>query len=181
MDRELEKRLGEEIPFFKREFDIEPYSNGANIFQSFGCQCGNGWYELLLNCGKEILACYEQADMPVDIVIEQIKEKFSTLRVYYSFSDGSQEKSNPGIQAIDFLGNGVSLRIYPEGEGDKSELRKNIGLIIAGTEKLSASVCESCGKPGKSRMDLRWKQTLCDDHYQERISKIREFEAKNRK
>lgn len=40
-------------------------------------------------------------------------------------------------------------------------------------EEDSYTICEICGKPGVPRWDLLWKQTLCDNHYQEKLKKLR--------
>ena len=39
--------------------------------------------------------------------------------------------------------------------------------IVDRYERLSGSVCEACGRPGRMR-DEGWSSTLCDDHAQER-------------
>ena len=47
----------------------------------FGCECGDGWYELLRDlCGDLMTLCGDHAiDVPELI---QVKEKFGSLRVY---------------------------------------------------------------------------------------------------
>ncbi|MCR5769180.1 MAG: hypothetical protein K6G45_11925 [Lachnospiraceae bacterium] len=57
-------------------------------------------------CGR-IQAAYDESGRKPDIVIDQIKEKWATLRFYYGF-----ENDNPEIHAIDFLGQGT-LRKHP--------------------------------------------------------------------
>jgi hypothetical protein len=37
--------------------------------------------------------------------------------------------------------------------------------LIDEAEKKSGTICEICGKPGKSREDLGWIKTLCLEHY----------------
>ena len=40
--------------------------------------------------------------------------------------------------------------------------------IISQFEDYSYKVCETCGKPGRRRLDLGWISVLCDYHYDER-------------
>ncbi len=43
-----------------------------------------------------------------------------------------------------------------------------IHTLIMNAEKESYTICEVCGKSGKFRGDLFWKQTLCKKHYNEK-------------
>lgn len=151
MRKELEMKLAEEFAFLRRA-ETRQEGRIENLFQAFGYECGDGWYELLRGLCGQIVSAYEEAGQPVDIVIDQIKEKFGTLRFYYHF--GGQD---PGISAIDFLGLG-SLRIS---QGDTPLCRK-IAEIVAKWEDVSATVCEKCGRPGQLRKDCPWIRTLCD-------------------
>lgn len=42
--------------------------------------------------------------------------------------------------------------------------------LIHAVELASYSLCEKCGKEGKTRGDIGWWKTLCDDHYKERAA-----------
>ena len=88
----------------------------------------------------------------MDIVVDQVKEKYGTLRFYWH-----REGQNPGIQAIDFIG-GPSLR--PRRDG--AALDSKIEDAVRKWEDASETVCERCGKPGETRTELRWMLTLCD-------------------
>lgn len=46
-------------------------------------------------------------------------------------------------------------------------------LIIRLAEKESYTICERCGKPGKTR-DLPWVLTLCAEHYREELVRLRD-------
>lgn len=151
MRKELEMKLAEEFAFLRRA-ETRQEGRIENLFQAFGYECGDGWYELLRGLCGQIVSAYEEAGQPVDIVIDQIKEKFGTLRFYYHFGD-----QDPGISAIDFLGVG-SLRIS---RGD-TPLCGKIAGIVAKWEDKSATVCEKCGRPGQLRKDRPWIRTLCD-------------------
>lgn len=57
------------------------------------------------------------------------------------------------------------LRFYYDGGDDY------IAGLVAMAEVWAESTCELCGAKGKSRGDLGWITTLCDEHYEERKSK----------
>lgn len=166
MRDELEQKLAEDFPFMKRNPSGESIKKITNIYQKWGCQCGDGWYKMIHDLCQEITDRYEKDGIPVDIVVEQIKEKFASLRFYYSYPD-----SPPAFHALDFLG-GSSIRLYPESDNDEHKgLRKDIAEIVRKYEELSRTVCEICGEKGEARMDLRWKRTLCDSCYEKQLKK----------
>lgn len=74
-----------------------------NLYDAFGSEVGSGWLEILRSLCMEITACYEAAGQPVDIKVDQVKEKFEKLRFYYH-----HKNHDPGIHAIDVLGELVS-------------------------------------------------------------------------
>lgn len=59
------------------------------------------------------------------------------------------------------------LRVYYTSRDDT---RLAIWAAIMLAERLSAQVCEKCGKQGSKRVIGGWIATLCDDHYAERMS-----------
>lgn len=111
------------------------------MYLDFGCECDDGWYELLREMFQEIVEQYESAGLPVDLEVLQIKEKFAELRVYYSF----KEESNP----------------------DNKELRNAVDKIIEMYENRSSKVCENCGAEGEVRKEGYRLKTLCDNCYAE--------------
>ncbi len=95
---------------------------------------GEGWWPLILNLHdniKEIDPYYR---------IDQIKEKYGTLRYYVTLSD--------------------DLPIHQ---------RDYLRHMIAAAELTSASTCEECGSAGKQRTGS-WIRTLCDKCYAGRAS-----------
>lgn len=68
MTAQLESALANEFSFIQRDLAIE---------------CQDGWYTLIREMCGEIAAAYGAADRTVDIVVEQIKEKYGQLRFYY--------------------------------------------------------------------------------------------------
>lgn len=161
MREELEKKLAETFSFMQINETLEEQKAGGEIYDlysAFGCDCDDGWYELLYDLCTEITEVYKKYDQPADIVIDQIKEKYGTLRFYYHYK-GSEDVPT----AVDYPG-GV-IRFTPIG----NELRHEIAQIVMKYEKKSAAVCEKCGKPGTLRDDLQWIHTLCDDCYKRRL------------
>lgn len=152
MKIELEQKLAEEFPFLRRA-EISQEKRIGNMFQASGCECGDGWYELLRGLFGEIVSAYEVAGIPVDIVVDQIKEKFGTLRFYYHFEGRESVVNTINFSEQGYLG-------YTKGE---APLYGTIEAIVAKWEKKSTVVCEKCGKPGKLRKDHPWVLTLCDD------------------
>lgn len=87
---------------------------------------GPGWRPLLDELHAELLARWPHHQ------IQQVKEKFGTLRFY----------GTP----------------YP---GPSTEGWAEFNAIIRTYEKRSATICEQCGAPGTLRTD-GWKKTHCD-------------------
>lgn len=156
MRDELQKKLADEYPFMRRK----PLKNPNyidDLYSAFGISAGDGWYQLLWDLCSEITEAYKEAGKEPDIQIDQIKEKYGTLRFYYSFDGEPWE-----VHAIDVLGDtGLgAMRLMPEGEGNA--LKQKIADIVRKYEKQSGTVCEMCGKLGKLRTDRMWIRTLCD-------------------
>lgn len=70
------------------------------LYRRWGCECSDGWYDIIHDCCKQIEERYAQADKKIDFEPAQIKEKWGTLRFYYGYKDASC-----GIAAMDFKGN----------------------------------------------------------------------------
>ncbi len=162
---ELEIKLANAFPFMKRN-----KTDDSNIYQRWGCECADGWHQLLCDLCQEITDTYSSAGIPIDIVVEQVKEKFASLRFYYSFEDLPCP-----IQAFDCLSDGSSIRFQHQNKSDtddKKNLRQDIAQIVRKYENKSKFVCEYCGNEGTVRMELPWKRTLCDQCYGEYLKKI---------
>ena len=67
MTERLENALASEFPFMT----------------GIGTDCGDGWYPLIREMCEEITAVYEAAGRPVDINVDQVKEKYGALCFYY--------------------------------------------------------------------------------------------------
>ena len=179
MRDELEKRLAEEFPFMRRGKSLtEQHEEGGivDLYGAFGCECDDGWYQLLRDCCAEIVARYAEDGIgldDIDLEITQIKEKYGTLRFYYGYIDAPC-----GIAAFDNLATGESIRFGPKTEGDIDDaiakLRQDIHSIVRKAEEKSKYTCEVCGAEGKLRNDIdvgiRWIRTLCDPCHEDRVA-----------
>lgn len=176
MKDELELELQEDYPFMKQN----RVDGERNTYRRWGCECSGGWYNLIHDLCQEITGKYAEYQLPVDIVVLQVKEKFSALRFYYEYED-----TPCALQALDFIGGGTSIRFNPEhSEEPKQSLRKEIAEIVRKYEKKSASVCEVCGADNAERRNISTKhyyvKTVCDKCYDEHMHKQAEV-AKKRK
>ena len=175
MKHELEKQLATEFPFMysrrsytRRNFLREHFVREAvtNPYEAWGCECSGGWYELLRSLCAEIMEVYRKHDQQIDIIVDQVKEKWGTLRFYYHF-DGHPQ----ALHAFDFIGGG-SIRFGQSA----TELQREIAAVVRKWEEKSAEVCEYCGAPGSLRKDRR-VSTLCDNCWEKR----KEYETKKTK
>ena len=171
MKDELEMQLERDFPFMKQNRS----DNEKSIYKKWGCECGSGWYNLIHDLCQEITDRYERDNLPVDIVILQVKEKFAVLRFYYEY-----ENAPCPLQAFDFIGNGT-IRFTPDNDKEDNtvkKLRKDIAEIVRKYEEKSSSVCEVCGNSGKVRNDMPWIRTLCQNCYDKYIKKSEESKRK---
>ena len=166
MNNELELKLQEDFPFMKQN----RVRGERNAYKRFGCECKSGWYNLIHDLCQEITEKYTEHQLPVDIVVLQVKEKFATLRFYYEYED-----TPCALQAFDFIGNGKSIRFNSDNleEEPKQRLRKEIAAIVRKYEKKSASVCEICGMDNAERRNMSkyYVRTVCNKCYEEYLSK----------
>jgi hypothetical protein len=86
-----------------------------------------GWYPLVIATDQRL------AHLDPDYVVQQIKEKFGTLRYYCAPSSG-----DPSLELLDAL-----------------------DAITDDAERASAITCERCGKPGVLQRTRYWAKTLC--------------------
>lgn len=84
MHGNLEVELAKRFSFFSNE--VSSKDDTPNLFQAFGFECGPGWVPLLIEFGEAV------ESMQIDHVeISQIKEKFNSLRIYFSAAGGDAD------------------------------------------------------------------------------------------
>lgn len=168
MSPELEHKLIEKYPKLFGDVNKSPMKS----LMCFGCECGDGWYDILDNlCGyltnlqesrafylgfkqevidsndKSFDACFKCPD----IVFMQIKEKYGTLRVYWNFKEiENYEELRSKLVKPEHLDEYI---------GKYSDL---VDSAVDFCEYLSSKTCEVTGKPGKLYSE-GWCVTLCKE------------------
>ena len=167
MKRELEESLAAEFPFMRRgltaEEQKERWGGVRDLYSGWGLEMGSGWFQLIWDLCAEIRAAYEEAGATVDIVVDQAKEKWGGLRFYWH-----PRGQKVAIHAFDCLG-GPSFRAKP----GSLPVHAKVDEIVRKYEEKSTRVCERCGAPGVLRTDLGYVCTLCDEHHQECLERLR--------
>ena len=173
MTQELENKIVTKYPNLFKNRDKSPKES----LMCFGCEHGDGWYSIIDNlCGyinnlsenrsfllklkdefkNEENHGYYSFHCP-DVIFDQIKEKYGTLRVYWHF-DAVENYEELKTQ----LENPNSLDEHIKGYSDVVE------NAIEFSEYLSSITCEKTGKPGKLYSD-GWCVTLCKEEAIERF------------
>lgn len=90
MKEELQLKLVEKYPKILKDFRGDPMST----CMAWGFECDDGWYELLDKCMEKMQyfcdLCFYRSGKQVQVVANQIKEKFGTLRFYVSVYDANE-------------------------------------------------------------------------------------------
>lgn len=107
----------------------------------------DGWTDLIYELGKDITELCELTNCELPM-IQQIKEKFGTLRFYYNTLNSQ----------------------YPK------IVEKSISALVRQAESKSTNVCEICGKYGETRTN-GIVFTSCDEHKLENSMTIEEHKV----
>lgn len=173
MKPELEEQLAKKY----QKLFVNKNKSPLETLICFGCECGDGWYKILddlfayltelserkfsLRYSDEYREKYKNEKdyyekyysykhLPPQIILDQVKEKYATLRVYY------HEEYNDVPEDIKPF---VDLN-----ELDKSlkDFFVRVDNAIDYAEFLSAKTCEVTGKDGKL-YTKGWHRVLCDE------------------
>jgi len=136
-----DKKLQNKYPQILKNLGGDP-SETCMSWMHGGISVGDGWIPLLEELFAFCQFHHDNNGYP-QLVADQIKEKFGTLRFYYHFDDCTSETSK---WAKKFGGRTAE---YLEG-------------ACAFAESMSSKVCESCGKPGRLT-GKHWKVTTCEE------------------
>jgi hypothetical protein len=155
MNKDNETRLQAEFPFMRpregiAEKDKFPYETN-------GCECGDGWYDILRNLCLDITAAYNEHGKEIDLIPHRVKEKFGALHFRCELSETDERPLSSDIAGV---GNRLVARPYRTAFG---------GVIVGILDKWEAEsehVCELCGAPGRLRGDLERNKTLCESCYE---------------
>lgn len=134
MKKEVEKKLFERFHFYHPE--LPPTKN----LMCFGFECSDGWFDIIWELSEKI-EVIEKKYGHTFVIVQQVKEKFGGLRFY------------TGINENSFDSNG---ELYDWADEATDEIYK----LIQEYEEKSYTICEVCGKKGKTT-NYGWIQVLC--------------------
>ena len=131
MKQELELKLVEKYPKILRDYK----GDMMQTCMAWGMECDDGWYELLDKCMEKLQyfcdLCFYRSGVEVQVVANQIKEKYGTLSFYTS--------------------------VYEANEIEQSI----IDDIVSEAERKSAYTCEVTGEYGTACQRGGWYKVLC--------------------
>jgi hypothetical protein len=167
MKSELEKKLISRYPDFFRDVTKSP----QETCMCWGVETGDGWYDIIDSlCGfltdlRENRHYYLRLkdqyrdnknhgsidfNCP-EIIFDQVKEKYGTLRVYWHFAGSEDyEDIKPKLEDPDELDRAIDRYM------------NIVDGVIDFCEYLSSKTCEVTGKPGKL-YSKGWCVTLCKE------------------
>lgn len=139
MDKVLQERLFNDFPKIFIEKDLPK----QQTCMCWGICTDNGWFELLHNLCSYLQWHTDKNKFP-QVIAQQVKEKFGTLRFYYSldYSDHILDTDEK-----------TSIRRCSEQDG-----------AIQFAESMSARICEICGAFNNTVASMSrggWCKTLC--------------------
>jgi hypothetical protein len=84
MSPELTKQLYDKFPDLFKEKDLPPEQSNM----CWGFECSDGWYNIIFTlCSLIQIHQKSQKSDYKPVVVQQVKEKFGTLRFYYTGGD----------------------------------------------------------------------------------------------
>lgn len=127
---------------------------------------GEGWAGII----TELFA--KLAELP-RVKVDQVKEKYGTLRVYHETGLLPEEVAQREALLLRLEADGIDPESDAYGEAlDAFEATYGVDLrrqddaayaLIEEAERRSAQTCETCGAPGQVR-EGSWYRTACDAH-----------------
>ena len=154
MTPEKDKELCEKYP----EIFKDRYSPRRESCMSFGCDVGDGWFDLLdVLCG--------QVQHHVDHLFER---QTYLVKSGQMKSEDVKSKEHFQVVAAQVKEKFGGLRFYVHGADPEV-----LGMISM-AESMSYRICEQCGNPARSNNDGGWIHTLCSPCR----SKYKEIQAK---
>ena len=151
MNIELQKKLYENYP----KIFSDTGKPATESCMAWGIECGDGWYNIIDMLCQSVSECYTTSIRinpedghivggepfytiyPPDVIAAQIKEKFGTLRFYYSL------KYNPKLIELENTGR------YPDIAKVKNGYSNYIDGMVHFAEVMSSRTCEKTGKDGE--------------------------------
>jgi hypothetical protein len=184
MKTELENKIFEKYDKIFRN-RTKPMSQTC---MCWGLACGDGWYHILDYLCKNLQEVEKKYD--VQVIADQIKQKFGGLRFYYHVEHGERWSYKPKfikryifnilnkIQKFKYFTVDTSDEWYLDGKKTTRERKGNwstnnqinayncvkdlIDYHIGVAENMCDITCESCGITGASQNESGWISTLCE-------------------
>lgn len=130
MDKNLELELVKKYPKILKDYG----GDKRETCMHWGIDCGNGWYKLLdkLMAKLQLISDFTG----IQVIANQIKEKFGTLCFYYSL-DHSDNSVNKDHIVSDIISN-----------------------IVSAAERKSSRTCEVTGEHGEMCVKGFWYKVL---------------------
>lgn len=132
MTRELEAKLIKKYP----KILVNIHGDPRQTCMAFGLECGDGWHDLLDDCMNKMQYFCDLCSSDgreVQVIADQVKEKFGTLRFYISAYGANETESSI------------------------------IDDIISEAERKSEHTCEVTGEHGEPCKRGGWYRTLCHE------------------
>jgi len=118
----------------------------------WGFEIGPGWHAIIHNLCQKLDLIGNLIGFTV--VASQVKEKYRSLRFYYDIID------NPKVTNVCRTNEEKRLAV------------EIVEDMVDAAEERSKRTCEVCGEYGECHSLAGWYTTLCNQHFQERASKI---------
>lgn len=141
----------------------EMFDSPSSKIQYTGIECDSGWCNIIESFCSAVSCYYLDGEtfLPTtssdtdtfylpDVVVTQIKEKYGTLRIYYTFVDSRK--------------NGDLSRFDPESlQRLLRDHRSFVEGVSRAAEEFSSYTCEVSGLPGRTYVKDGYIRTLCPE------------------
>jgi len=160
MKKEMELKLVELYPKIFRDYG----GDMRMTCMAWGIACGDGWYSLLDSMCQTIELL--TADKDMQVIADQVKEKFGGLRFYYHVEYKRNILDKTRSKFSTFMcrhkwGVAYNKIIDWKKKYYKSTVEK-ISDVVEYAESQSYRTCESCGGPG-NRSGGSWIRVICEE------------------
>ena len=141
MKKELQDKLYAEFPKIFADKD----KSKQESCMYWGLAIGDGWYDIFHRL-LTTLQWQTDKNSYKQVVAEQVKEKFGSMRFYYRFEETEQSKNCEFDRPNEYLR----------------------GLVDFATG-MTGEICDVCGKKGDSGSKTGWIRVRCDEHRDNKI------------
>jgi hypothetical protein len=118
MNEKLELKLVAAFPSYFLDYKGDP----TQTCMSWGCECGDGWYALIATLCSVVQSYYKHNTPDcAPFKFDQIKEKYGTLRIYYS---GGDDTIYNFVQMTEYLSSTVC-----EECGATADVMRSVGWV----------------------------------------------------